>query len=104
MAAEPAHSSAPTHSRIVTHQDPREGIGADERKLLSALDASRALRDLKRLTEDVIKTPSGVGDASVVSGSIEETAMAEDIAASSGPWVSMCTPKSIPCARTAMIR
>ncbi|MEP6547838.1 MAG: M28 family metallopeptidase [Gammaproteobacteria bacterium] len=59
-----------------------EGISADEQKLLSALDVSRALTDLKRLTEEVIKTPSGVGNASIVSGSIEESAMAEDIAES----------------------
>lgn len=58
------------------------GLSADERKLLSSLDATRALKDLKRLTEDVIKTPSGVGDASIVSGSVEEVAMAGDIAAS----------------------
>ncbi|MEP6885295.1 MAG: M28 family metallopeptidase [Gammaproteobacteria bacterium] len=64
--------------------DPKRssGISADELKLLSALDASRALIDLKRLTEDVIKTPSGVGKASIVSGSLEEAAMAEDIATS----------------------
>lgn len=52
------------------------GIAVDEQKLLSALDTSHALTDLKRLTEDVIKTPSGVGNASIVSGSVEEAAMA----------------------------
>jgi Peptidase family M28/PA domain len=62
--------------------EPGAGISADELKLLNALDASRALTNLKRLTEDVIKTPAGVGDASIVSGSAEEAAMANDIAAS----------------------
>lgn len=60
----------------------RAAITPDEQQLLNALDASRALADLKRLAEEVIKTPSGVGDGSVVSGSIEEATMAEDIAAS----------------------
>jgi Peptidase family M28/PA domain len=61
---------------------PGAGVSADELRLLNALDASRALKNLKRLTEDIIKTPSGVGNASIVSGSIEEAAMANRIAAS----------------------
>jgi Iap family predicted aminopeptidase len=58
----------------------RAAVTADEQELLNALSGSRALADLKRLTEEVIKTPSGVGDGSVVSGSVEEAAMANHIA------------------------
>src|SRR6185437_7673205 len=59
-----------------------EGLSTDERRLLGSLDAARALLDLKRLAEVVIRSPSGVGNASIVSGSVEEAVMAEDIAAS----------------------
>lgn len=58
----------------------RAAVTADEQKLLNALSTARTLADLKRLTEDVIKAPSGVGDGSIVSGSVEEATMAGDIA------------------------
>lgn len=58
----------------------RAAVTADEQRLLNALNPARALAELKRLTEDVIKTPSGVGDGSVVSGNVEEVTMASDLA------------------------
>ena len=56
-------------------------ISAAEQRVLDALDADKARAELAHLTNEVIKTPSGVGDGSIVSGSVEETAMAEHIAA-----------------------
>jgi Zn-dependent M28 family amino/carboxypeptidase len=56
-------------------------ISSAEQRVLDALDADKARAELAHLTNDVIKTPSGVGDGSIVSGSVEETAMAEHIAA-----------------------
>ncbi len=51
-----------------------------ERKVLAALDADRARASLARLTNEVIRTPSGVGDGSIVSGSPEEAMMARHLA------------------------
>lgn len=73
---------AVSQPRVVGDLNRGERLSTDERKLLGSLDATRALVDLKRLAEVVIQSPSGVGNASIVSGSVEEAVMAEDIAAS----------------------
>lgn len=55
-------------------------LSADEQRLLGQLDGSRALHDLRRLSQDIIRTPSGLGAGTVVSGSPEERVLAREIA------------------------
>jgi len=58
-----------------------ESLSAEERVLLGSLDARRALDDLRRISEEVVKAKSGLGDGTAVSGSVEEAALAADITA-----------------------
>ena len=60
----------------------RADLSRDELTLLDRLDARHALGELRRLSQDVVKTPSGLGAGTVVSGSAEEALLANDIAAS----------------------
>lgn len=57
----------------------RADVTPDEARLLSHLDASRALSNLRHLSNDVVRTRSGLGDGTAVSGSIEEKALARDV-------------------------
>ena len=59
----------------------RDALSAQEQILLGNVNARRALDDLRRLSEEVVKTKSGLGDGTAVSGSPEEQALAADIAA-----------------------
>jgi Zn-dependent M28 family amino/carboxypeptidase len=52
-----------------------------EARLLNGLDSRRALADIRHLSQDVVRTHSGLGDGTAVSGSREEAALANDIAA-----------------------
>lgn len=55
-------------------------ISPDEQRVLDALDAGRALADMKLIAASSDGVAQGVGEGSVVAGSAEETALAETIA------------------------
>ena len=58
------------------------GLTGDEQQLLGKLDPGRALASLKRLSQDVAQGASGLGAATIVSGSPEERVMAQELAGS----------------------
>ncbi len=60
----------------------RAELSPAEQRLLARLDAGRALDDIRRIAQDVVKAPSGLGAGTVVSGSAEEKVLAADLAAS----------------------
>lgn len=60
----------------------RADLSPEEQRLLGRLDARRALDDIRRISQEVVKAPSGLGAGTVVSGSPEEKALAADIARS----------------------
>src|ERR1700758_5267040 len=55
------------------------GITQEEQRLLDRLDAGRVLADIRHLSQDVVKTPSGLGAATAVAGSPAEKALANEI-------------------------
>lgn len=55
-------------------------ISPEEQRVLDALDAGRTLADMRRIAASADGIAQGVGEGSVVAGSPEETALAEDIA------------------------
>lgn len=55
-------------------------VAPDEARLLARIDASRALGDLKRLSQSERHPGAGLGVGTVVSGSSEERALAAEIA------------------------
>ena len=55
-------------------------ISPEEQRVLDALDAGRALADMKLIAASSDGVAQGVGEGSVVAGSAEETALAETIA------------------------
>lgn len=57
------------------------GLTPDERQLLERIDAAAVLRDMERLARSADGIAQGVGDGSVVAGSPEERALAEELAA-----------------------
>lgn len=58
----------------------RAAVSPEEERLLSGLDAAHALAEIQHLTRDVVKTPSGLGNGTAVAGSVEEEALATEIA------------------------
>jgi hypothetical protein len=60
----------------------RAALSPAEQRLLARLDAGRTLKDIRRISQDVVKAPSGLGAGTVVSGSAEEKVLAADLAAS----------------------
>lgn len=58
------------------------GVTQDEASLLARLDASRVLADIRHLSQEVVKTDSGLGAGTAVAGSPAEKALAAQIARS----------------------
>src|SRR5579872_7487527 len=58
----------------------RAQISSPEQKVLDSLSPSRVTAQIRLLSEDVIKTPSGAGSGTAVAGSAEERALADVIA------------------------
>ncbi|HVW70769.1 MAG TPA: M28 family peptidase [Steroidobacteraceae bacterium] len=54
-------------------------ITQEEQRILDRLDAGRVLADIRYLSQDVVKTPSGLGAGTAVAGSPEEKALADEI-------------------------
>lgn len=54
-------------------------ISGDERAVIDSLDAARVVALTRRLSEDVVKEPSGAGYGTAVAGSPEEKALADFI-------------------------
>ena len=66
---------------ILCHAAPAApAISPDEQRVLDALDAGRALADMKLIAASSDGVAQGVGEGSVVAGSPEEAALAETIA------------------------
>jgi hypothetical protein len=66
---------------IVAMQMPAHAaLTADEQRVLDAIDAPRALEDIRALSHSADGIAQGVGEGSVVSGSDEERALAAQIA------------------------
>lgn len=55
-------------------------LAPSEVAILSALDPSRALQDVARISHSADGIPQGVGEGSVVSGSAEETSLSQTLA------------------------
>lgn len=78
-----AHAIAPFAAAIAVfcHAFPAAAaISAEERRVLDALDAARALADMRLLSASADGIAQGVGEGSVVAGSPEEAALAGTIA------------------------
>lgn len=58
----------------------RAAITPEEQRVLDLLDAARVRADIQQLSQDIIRSPNGVGNDSIVAGSPEEKAMALHIA------------------------
>jgi peptidoglycan/xylan/chitin deacetylase (PgdA/CDA1 family)/Iap family predicted aminopeptidase len=58
------------------------GIAPDEREFLDRLDVDRALRETRRVSQEIVSNRSGAGVGSVVAGSADERRLADHVARS----------------------
>ena len=66
---------------VVLQATAAQALTPPEAALIGALEPARVLQDIRRLGQSADGIPQGVGEGSVVSGSDEEKALAEELAA-----------------------